>query len=76
MHNKSLYPIPSPKNDTLRDIMKYRIMVVFLKRFIKAADDLRITPKNEKSEKNNRDKVTFMREVMSNICNLEQQFSK
>lgn len=76
LHNKSLYQIPSPKNDKLRDIMKYRIMVVYLKRFIKAADDLRINPKNEKSENNNRDKVAFMRDVMSNICILEQQFSK
>ncbi|MCM1295133.1 MAG: phosphotransferase [Muribaculaceae bacterium] len=76
LHNKSLYQIPSPKNDTLRDIMKYRIMVVFLKRFIKAADDLRANPKNQKSENNNRDKVAFMRDTMQNIRILEQQFCK
>ncbi len=76
LHNKSLYSIPSPKNDTLREIMKYRIMVVFLKRFIKASDDLRITPKNQKSINNNRDKVVFMRDVMHSIQILEQQFSK
>lgn len=76
LHNKSLYPIPSPKNDELRDIMKYRIMVVFLKRFIKASDDLRTNPKNQKSINNNQEKVAFMREIMQNLRILEQQFSK
>lgn len=76
LHNKSLYPIPSPKNDELREIMKYRIMVVFLKRFIKAADDLRTNPKNQKSINNNIEKITFMRDILQNIRILEQQFSK
>lgn len=76
LHNKSLYQIPSPRNDVLRDIMKYRIMAVYLKRFIKAADDLRLNPENVKGENNNRDKVVFMRNIMQDIHILEQQFSK
>lgn len=48
LHNKNLYPMLGIKNENLREIMKYRIMVVWLRRFIKAADDLRITPSNKK----------------------------
>lgn len=76
LHNKSLYTIPSPKNDALRDIMKYRIKVVFLKRLIKAADDLRVNPQNQKSINNNMAKVEFIREQMHNIHILEQQFGR
>ena len=64
------------KMHALRDIMKYRIMVVWLKRFIKAADDLRLNPKNTKSENNNLDKIAFMREQLVNFQNLERQFQK
>ena len=76
MHAKNLWSMPSAKNDALRDIMKYRIMVVWLKRFIKAADDLRLNPKNTKSENNNLDKIAFMREQLVNFQNLERQFQK
>lgn len=76
MHAKNLWSMPSAKNDALRDIMKYRIMVVWLKRFIKAADDLRLNPKNTKSENNNLEKIAFMREQLVNFQNLERQFQK
>ncbi len=76
MHAKNLWSMPSAKNDTLRDIMKYRIMVVWLKRFIKAADDLRITPQHAKSENNNAEKLAFMRDQITNFQNLERQFQK
>ncbi len=76
LHNKNLYAMPSIKNETLRDIMKHRIMVVWLRRFIKAADDLRVTPASQKSADNNLAKIFFMRRQMQNFINLEKQFSK
>ena len=73
LHNKDLYTILSLKNDTLKNIMKYRIMVVFLRRFIKAADDLRINPVNKN---NNLEKIDFMRKQIQNILDLESQVAK
>ena len=68
--------MPGIKNENLREIMKYRIMVVWLRRFIKAADDLRKNPINQKSADNNMEKIFFMRRMMQNFINLENQFSK
>ena len=68
--------MPGIKNESLREIMKYRIMAVWLRRFIKAADDLRITPASQKSVDNNMEKIFFMRRQMQNFVNLEKQFSK
>lgn len=76
LHNKSLYQMPSVKNETLREIMKNRIIIVHLKRFIKASDDLRKTPKNEKSVRNNAAKIEFMRTQIAAIQSIEKQFSK
>ena len=76
LHNQDLYPMPSIKNENLREIVKNRMIVVCLKRFIKASDDLRKTPKNEKSVNNNVAKVEFMRAQMTAIHNIEKQFSK
>ena len=76
MHNQELYYMPGAKTDAFREIMKHRIMVVFLRRFIKASDDLRVTPANKKSADNNLEKLSFMRQQMQNIHNLEQQLSR
>ena len=76
LHNNSEYSMPSIQNPALREIMKYRIMVALLKRFIKASDDLRNNPTNQKSITNNENKIAFMREQMKYITDLEQQFSK
>lgn len=76
MHDKSLWQMPSAKNESLRNIMKYRLMTVVLKRFIKASDDLRLNPQNEKSIRNNVDKVAFMRDLMQYLQNLERTFQK
>ena len=76
LHNKDLYPMPSVKNETLREIMKNRIVIVCLKRFIKASDDLRLNPKNTKSINNNAAKITFMRDQIAAIQSIEKQFSK
>lgn len=75
-HNKRLYPMLSAKNEKLREIMMYRIMVVWLKRFIKAADDLRMNPCDEKSVRNNANKVAFMREQLTNFQLLQRKMSK
>lgn len=76
LHNKSLYPMLSVKNEKLRDIMKNRMVAIYLKRFIKASDDLRTKPKNEKSVSNNTSKLAFMRAQIVAIHNIEKQFSK
>jgi len=76
LHNKDLYPMPSIKNENLREIMKNRIIVVCLKRFIKASDDLRTNPTTEKSARNNVAKTEFMRTQIATIKNIEKQFSK
>lgn len=76
LHNNSEYSMPSIQNPALREIMKYRLMVALLKRFIKASDDLRNNPTCQKSIDNNENKVAFMREQISNIKALERQFSK
>lgn len=68
--------MPSIKNDNLREIMKYRIIVTLLKRIIKASDNLRANPKNEKSINNNLNKIKFLREQVTTIQNIEKQFSK
>ena len=66
--------MPGIKNDSLREIMKYRLIVVGLRRFIKAADDLRLNPTSEKSAINNTEKVNFMRQQIQNFINLERIF--
>lgn len=76
LHNSSEYTMPSIQNSNLREIMKYRIMVALLKRFIKASDDLRNNPANQKSIDNNENKVAFMREQIKHITELEQQFKR
>ncbi len=76
LHNNSEYTMPSIQNPNLREIMKYRLMITLLKRFIKASDDLRINTTSQKSLENNENKVMFMREQISHILKLEHQFSK
>lgn len=76
MHDKSLWPMPSAKNENLREIMKYRLITIILKRFVKASDDLRQNPQNDKGARNNIDKVAFMRDLMQNLQNLERSFQK
>lgn len=76
LHDFSLYPMLSIKSDELKNIMKNRIFVVLLRRFIHAADDLRTTPKNQKSITNNEEKISFMRLQMQKFAVLEKMFSK
>ncbi len=76
LHNKELYQMPSIKNEALRDIMKYRIMAVVLRRFIKASDDLRLKPASQKSRDNNSEKIRFMREQMQKFDIIEKMFPK
>ena len=76
LHNKTLYPMPSIKNDTLREIMKYRVMLVYIRRFIKASDDLRISPASCKSATNNLEKIDFIKKQMQVIETLEKQLSR
>ena len=74
MHNKDMYNMPGPRNPNLRNIMKYRILTALLRRIIKASDDLRANPKNNKSIDNTNAKVAFIREQLNKIEYIEQVF--
>ncbi len=76
MHNDEIYTMPSIRNENLREIMKNRIMVVLLKRFIKASDDLRMNPTSATGIENNANKVAFMRNQIETFRNIERQFTK
>ena len=76
LHDKDKYKMPGLRNPELQRIMRYRIMTVLLKRFIKAGDDLRINSQSEKTHQNNIDKVFYMRELISNLQYTEKQLSK
>lgn len=76
LHDKDKYKMPGLRNPELQRIMRYRIMTVLLKRFIKAGDDLRINAQSEKTHQNNIDKVFFMRELISNLQYTEKQLMK
>lgn len=71
LHDSSLYRMPGVNNGAIRDIMKYRIIVALLQRFIKASDDLRMNPASVKGHLNNDEKVMFMRQVMNRIRMLD-----
>lgn len=76
MHNHNSYRIPAITNQNLREIMKFRIMLVAIKRFIKASDDLRANSTNPKTIQNNNEKIAFMREQIAALISIKQQFSK
>lgn len=76
LHDKSLYLMPGAKNELLKEIIKYRLIVVHLKRFIKASDDLRINTVSKKGMNNNLEKVEFMRKQMQSIYDIESQIKR
>lgn len=76
LHNSALYDMPSPKDDNLKRIMKYRILVALLKRFIKASDDLRLNSGSEKAKLNNQNKVEFMKLQMQKMDYIESLYGK
>lgn len=76
LHDKDKYRLYGPRNPELQNIMRYRIITVLLKRFIKAGDDLRITAESEKTKKNNAEKVRFMNDLISKIQYIEKQLTK
>ncbi len=71
IHNDDLYDMPDANNPNIQKIMKFRMMTVLLRRFIKAADDLRVNPANAKSVENNAQKVDFMRDLMAKLKEIE-----
>jgi hypothetical protein len=76
LHNKSTYPILGAKNPILLEIMKNRVIAVYLKRFIKSADDLRLNPASKKSELNNMWKIQFIQELIQTFKNIEKSYTK
>jgi hypothetical protein len=76
LHDKRKYSMPYATNDTLRNIMKFRMMFILLRRFIKASDDLRTNPQSGKSIQNNLNKIAFMREQIAAIKKLDKQCAK
>ena len=71
LHNDKLYDILKPDDENVRKIMKFRLITILLRRFIKAADDLRVNPANQKSVLNNENKVVFMRGLMHQMKQLD-----
>ena len=76
LHNKSLYAIPGVKNEILKEVKMYRMLAIALRRFIKASDDLRTNPSNEKSVQNNMMKIAFMRAQLAAMFNTQRLFAK
>ena len=76
LHDKDKYKMPGLRNPELQRIMRYRIMTVLLKRFIKAGDDVRLNAQSEKTHQNNIEKVFFMRDLISALQYTEKQLSK
>ena len=75
-HDKNAYSMPGVRNTELQNIMQYRIMTVFLKRFIKAGDDLRVKPTSEKTAQNNIDKVRFMRDILITLHSIDERITR
>lgn len=76
LHDKNKYKMPGLRNPELQRIMRYRVMTVLLKRFIKAGDDLRLNPQSDKAHKNNLEKAIFMKDVIETLQYIEKQLSK
>ena len=68
--------MPGLRNHELQRILRYRAMVVLLKRFIKAGDDLRLYPTSDKTVRNNVDKVLYMIDLLERLQYIEKQLSK
>lgn len=75
-HVQRKYKMPGLGSSELQTIMKNRIIIVLLKRFIKASDDLRPNTETEKGTKNNLEKVKFMQNLIQSFQNLDRKFSK
>lgn len=73
LHDKNKYKMPGVRNPELQNIMRYRMITVLLKRFIKAGDDLRTNPQSEKSIQNNIEKIQYMRAMIGNLQSIEKQ---
>jgi len=76
LHDKDKYRMYGSRNPELQNIMRYRIITVLLKRFIKAGDDLRLNPQSDKTKNNNAEKIQFMTSVISRIQYIEKQLTK
>ena len=74
LHDKSKYPMPGMKNTLLPNIMKYRMMIILLKRLMKSADDIHPNTTSERGIKNNIRKISDIRNIISQIQRLEQTF--
>jgi len=72
LHNKDLYKVFGSKNPMIKNIMTYRIIGNLLKRFSHAADDLRLNPRDQKSERNNAEKVAFMKSLIMSMRSAEK----
>ena len=73
LHDNSKFLMPAASNTLITKIMKYRMIMVFLKRFIKASDDIHLNTQSAKGKRNNENKVVLMRDIIQQIQKLEQQ---
>ena len=68
--------MPGLRNPELQRIMRYRVMTVLLKRFIKAGDDLRMNSNSVTAKENNINKVFYMRDIIGTLQYVEKQLTK
>jgi len=73
LHDKNKYKMPGARNPELQNIMRYRVMGVLLKRFIKAGDDLHINSQSDKTLQNNAEKIQYMRDIISKLQFTDKQ---
>lgn len=76
LHDKTKYKMPGLRNPELQRIMRYRVMTVLLKRFIKAGDDLRMNSNSVTAKENNINKVFYMRDIIGTLQYVEKQLTK
>ena len=76
LHDKSKYKMPGLRNPELQRIMRYRVITVLLKRFIKAGDDLRMNSQSESAEQNNIKKTEYMHDIIGTLQYAEKQLAK
>lgn len=76
LHDKDKYKMPGVRTPELQNIMRYRIITVLLKRFIKAGDDLRLYPQSDETKQNSMEKVLYMRDLIDKLQYIEKQLLK
>ncbi|MCL1786183.1 MAG: aminoglycoside phosphotransferase family protein [Alphaproteobacteria bacterium] len=73
LHDKSGFHIYGPNSGTLKEIMKYRAMVVCLRRIIHASDGIRLYTESDKGKINNKEKIQHIGGIIAELRKLDKQ---